>query len=86
MNTTPHLDEVVPLYRADLQAAMAGGSAIAASVEAVRSKYFLAYNDDSADGYASALSYTVPEAGDYMLIAGGASRCSAGPRRASTNC
>jgi hypothetical protein len=38
----------------------------------VRSKYFLAWNDDSGGGYASALSYTVAERGDYLLIASGA--------------
>jgi hypothetical protein len=72
MNTTPPLEEVIPRYQADLQAALASGSAMAASVEAVRSKYFLAYDDDSGDGYSSALSYPVPKAGDYVLVAGGA--------------
>ena len=72
MNTTPPLEEVIPAYKADLQAALAGGSGLSASVDQVRSKYFLAYNDDTGGSYASALSYIVPKAGDYMLIASGA--------------
>ena len=79
MNTAPPLEEVIPAYKADLQAALAGGSGLSASVDQVRSKYFLAYNDDAGGRYASALSYTVPKAGDYMLIAG-AALGSSGPR------
>jgi hypothetical protein len=42
----------------------------AQAVEALRNQYFLAWDDDSGDGYASALTFDVPAQGDYALIAG----------------
>ena len=86
MNTTPPLEDVIPAYKADLQAALAGGSALSAAVDAVRSKYFLAYNDDTGGSYASALSYTVPKAGDYCSSRAARFRFSAGPHQANTSC
>jgi hypothetical protein len=36
----------------------------------VRNQYFLAWDDDSGDGYAAALAFVVPVSGDYVLITG----------------
>ena len=59
-------------YTADIQRALAAEEGVAAAIEAVRNESFLAWDDDSGDGYAAALTYVVPSAGDYVLIAGGA--------------
>jgi hypothetical protein len=37
---------------------------------ALRDKYTLAWDDDSGPGYSSALQFTVPQDGDYFLLAG----------------
>jgi hypothetical protein len=70
-DTTMPLEEAVARYRADLQRLLAGNESMAAGLEALRNKYFLAWDDDSGDGYAAALAYVVPTAGDYVLFAGG---------------
>jgi hypothetical protein len=66
------LEEAMTRYRADLQDALAEEESAAQAVQAVRDKYFLAYDDDNGDGYAAALTFDVPAPGDYVLIAGGA--------------
>ncbi len=57
-------------YTADLQRALAAEEGVATAIEAVRNQYFLAWDDDSGEGYAAAVTFVVPSAGDYVLIAG----------------
>lgn len=71
-DTSASLEEFGISYRADLQRVLAAEEGAAAAVTAVRNQYFLAWDDDGGDGYAAALTYVVPSAGDYVLIAGGA--------------
>ena len=40
------------------------------ALDDLRNQYFLAWDDDSGDGYAAALEYVIPAPGDYVLIAG----------------
>ena len=49
-------------YRADVQRLLAGNESVAAALEELRNRYFLAWDDDSGDGYAAALAYVVPSA------------------------
>ena len=58
-------------YQADLQQLLAEGGDIAPGLEALRKRYFLAWDDDGGHGYAAALSYPVTAGGDYLLLAGG---------------
>lgn len=58
-------------YQADLQKLLAAGGDIAPGLEALRQRYFLAWNDDGGHGYAAALEYPVTAPGDYLLLAGG---------------
>ena len=58
-------------YQADLQQLLAQGGDIAPGLEALRKRYFLAWDDDSGHGYAAALDYPVTAGGDYLLLAGG---------------
>ena len=43
---------------------------MARALNGLRNRTFLAWDDDSGDGYAAALEYVVPTPGDYVLIAG----------------
>ncbi len=70
VDTAVPLDEAMAAYQADLQRLLAENESAAQAVEALRNKYFLAWDDDSGDGYASALVYDVPVQGDYVLLAG----------------
>ena len=58
-------------YQADLQKLLAAGGDIAPGLEALRQRYFLAWNDDGGQGYAAALEYPITAPGDYMLLGGG---------------
>ncbi len=72
IDTSAPLEEFGTSFRADLQRALAAEEGAAEAIEAVRNQYFLAWDDDGGDGYAAALTYIVPNAGDYVLITGGA--------------
>ena len=67
---TASLEVLGASYSADLQRALAAEEGAAAAIETVRNQYFLAWDDDGGNGYAAALTYVVPSAGDYVLIAG----------------
>ena len=71
IDTTTPLEVFGTRYRADLQRALAADEGVAEAIEEVRNQYFLAWDDDSGDGYAAALTYVVPTSGDYVLLAGG---------------
>lgn len=64
------LDETMAAYQSDLRRLLAENQSAAQAVEALRNQYFLAWDDDSGEGYAAALSFEVPASGDYALIAG----------------
>lgn len=58
-------------YLDDLQQLYAAEGEFAAGLEQIRGRYFLAWDDDSGQGYAAALEYPVSAGGDYLLIIGG---------------
>ena len=64
------LAEVMTRYRADVERLAAGNQNVGLALDDLRNQYFLAWDDDSGDGYAAALEFVVPAAGDYALIAG----------------
>jgi hypothetical protein len=70
VETAAPLDETMAAFKADLQRLLAENESPAQAVEELRNRYFLAWDDDSGDGYASVLVYDVPAQGDYALIAG----------------
>lgn len=69
-DTTVPLEVFGPRYRADIQAALAAEGGGAEAIQEVRNQSFLAWDDDSGEGYAAALAYVVPSTGDYVLLAG----------------
>ena len=71
LDTTIPLQETMTRYRADIQRLLAGNESVALALDEVRNRTFLAWDDDSGDGYAAALDYVVPTSGDYMLGAAG---------------
>lgn len=70
MDSSRPLTEIDAAYRADTARLVAESANIALDLESLRERYFLAWDDDSGEGYAAALQFTVPEAGDYRVIAG----------------
>lgn len=66
------LQQTLESYRADVQALVAANENLAERLPEVRDKHFLAWDDDSGDGYAAALSYVIPADGDYQLFAASA--------------
>jgi hypothetical protein len=70
MDTARPLAEVDAAYRADSRRLAAESENIALDLEALRRRYFLAWDDDGGEGYAAALEYTIPAAGNYRVIAG----------------
>ena len=69
-DTAMPLAEVMTRYRADVQRLAAGNENVALALDDLRNQYFLAWDDDSGEGYAAALEFVVPAAGDYALLAG----------------
>jgi hypothetical protein len=69
MDTSTPLAEVMIRYRADVQRLLAENHNVTQALEDLRRRYFLAWDDDSGDGYAAALEHVVPATGDYVLIA-----------------
>jgi len=70
MDTVRPLAEVDAAFRADTMRLAAESENIALDLQALRERYFLAWDDDSGEGYAARLEYTIPAAGDYRVIAG----------------
>ena len=64
------LAETMSRYRVDVQRLATENENVALALDDLRNQYFLAWDDDSGDGYAAALEFTVPADGDYALIAG----------------
>lgn len=70
LDTTKPLEEVVTRYQTDVQSLLVESENVARALDELRNQYFLAWDDDSGDGYAAALEYVVPTTGDYMITAG----------------
>jgi hypothetical protein len=70
VDTATPLNETMAAYQADLQRLLTENESAAQAVEALRNQTFLAWDDDSGDGYSSALAFDVPAQGDYVLLAG----------------
>ena len=60
---------VLQEYQNDVATLAANSAQPLLDIPALRDKYFLAWDDDSGPGYSAALQFTVPEDGDYFLLA-----------------
>ena len=69
MDASRPLAEVESAYRADVMRLAAESENVALDMDELRRRYFLAWDDDGGQGYASLLEFTVPVAGDYRIIA-----------------
>ena len=69
MDASRALAEVEASYEADIMRLMAESDNVALDLEALRARYFLAWDDDGGEGYAARLEFTVPAAGNYRIIA-----------------
>jgi hypothetical protein len=70
-DTAVPLKEFAARYNADSQRILGEAGGAQQGMTALRNRYFLAWDDDSGEGYAAALEYVVPAAGDYVLLATG---------------
>jgi hypothetical protein len=59
-------------YQDDMADAIEKGEDPLVAIPKVYDQHFLAWDDDSGDGYSAALQYTVPEDGGYRLFVGAA--------------
>ena len=87
VDTTLSLEEFGTRYRADLQRLLAGNDSVALALDELRNRTFLAWDDDSGDGYAAALQYVVPT--HRRLCVGSLAarfRASVAPPPATMNC
>lgn len=69
--TSAPIDDLIAGYRAEIQRLLAESADVAPALNDLRDRTFLAWDDDSGAGYAAALEFVVPAAGDYGLIAAG---------------
>ncbi len=68
MDTSISPQELVNRMQADVQSLVSKSNNPALALNEVRNRYFLAWDDDTGDGYAAALQFDVPTSGDYALI------------------
>jgi hypothetical protein len=66
---TPLL-EVMTRFQTEIRRIVAGNENVGPALTDLRNRIFLAWDDDSGEGYAAALEYVIPAPGDYVLIAG----------------
>ncbi|NJD58809.1 MAG: hypothetical protein C3F13_06790 [Anaerolineales bacterium] len=64
-----NLNNTLEKYKKEVTTLVANSTTPLLELPALRDKYLLAWDDDSGPGYSAALSFTVPEMGDYYLIA-----------------
>ena len=69
MDTSSSPQEVMTRMRADIQSLVSKSNNPALVLNEVRNRYFLAWDDDTGDGYAAAFQFDVPDSGDYVLLA-----------------
>lgn len=65
---TADLKAIQAQYPKELEKLLAKGGNIMPAVNALRDRFFLAWDDDGGAGYAAALEYTLPADGDYQLL------------------
>jgi hypothetical protein len=70
LDTATPLQEILTRFRADALRAVAESEDPALALDELRDRISLAWDDDGGPGYAAALEWTVPAAGDYVLTAG----------------
>ena len=63
------LESQTTAYAAEVQELARSAEHPLLELPAVRDRYFLAWDDDSGEGYSAALKFTVPQDGDYFLLA-----------------
>ena len=69
MDTSSSPQEFMTRMRADVQSLVSKSNDPALALNEVRNRYFLAWDDDTGDGYAAAFQFDVPASGDYVLLA-----------------
>jgi hypothetical protein len=69
VDTSVPLGELLTRYQAEVQRLIAENRSVGPALDDLRNRSFLAWDDDSGNGYAAALEYVVPAPGDYVLIA-----------------
>ena len=72
LDDVSHLPALVAGYEAALQALMQTAEHPLVELPGLNDRTFLAWNDDSGNGYDAALQYTIPADGDYILGVSGA--------------
>lgn len=70
VDTSVPMDELIARFRADV-VLLTEADDVSLALNDLRDQYFLAWDDDSGGGYAAALEYVIPAAGDHMLVAAG---------------
>ncbi len=68
----PDLAKTLAAYQKEVNNLLASSPRPLFDLPSVRDKYYLAWDDDSGPGYTAALKFTIPNAGDYYLLAYGA--------------
>ena len=80
---SPALAEKLASYQKAVAELVASSSQPLLDIPALRDQYLLAWDDDGGHGYSAALNFTVPDTGDYILIA--SSSLSAAGRQTAGN-
>ncbi len=63
-------ERVVRDYNQSVERLVDANSNIAAGLTALRDEYFLAWDDDSGEGYAATFTFEVPASDEYLLLVG----------------
>lgn len=69
-DTAMSVDEAFAQYQAEARQILAEGDDVAQAINELRDRFFLAWDDDSGEGYAAALDFIIPADGDYRIFAG----------------
>jgi hypothetical protein len=69
-DTSIAIDEAIAQYQEASQRVISENENIAQVFNELRDRFFLAWDDDGGEGYAAAMEYVIPEAGDYRIYAG----------------
>ena len=70
MDTSLTFEEAVALYQFEVDLIVDNNENLALAMQDLRDRFFLAWDDDSGEGYSADLEFVVPVAGDYRLFAG----------------
>lgn len=66
------LVELQAEFQAEIESAVTDELDPSSAINDLRDQYTLAWDDDSGEGYAAALEFSIPKDGDYWLLVGGA--------------